>query len=278
MPWFRVDDSFYDHPKAIAAGDALSLWLRAGCWSAKQLTDGFVPADMLPTFRANTRRAQQLVNARARPDGAGLWVPTLGGWLFHDWADYQPSRDETETKRVKRALAGRTGGLASARARQANAQANRSTTVDPPYIPPTRPVPYPNETADAVSPSGSADGAAPTAQTLIAEWIDHCPGGRPPGRVVGQVGRELGGMLAEGIPAADVRAGLAAWHQRALHPSALASVVHELRVGVTATRTPRRSTTDERVAAGLALAAKYDAEDGTGPGATIHQLALGGTT
>lgn len=99
MPWFRVDDSFYDHPKAIAAGDALSLWLRAGCWSAKQLTDGFVPCAMLPTFKANTRRAQQLVDARAQPGGVGLWVPTLDGWLFHDWEDYQPTRKAVQAKR-----------------------------------------------------------------------------------------------------------------------------------------------------------------------------------
>jgi len=86
------------------------------------------------------------------------------------------------------------------------------------------------------------------AQALVAEWIDHCPGGRPPGRVVGQVSREIGLMLTEGLPVDDVRRGLAEWHRKGLHPSALASVVHEVR-----TAPARGSTADERVASVQAL-------------------------
>jgi hypothetical protein len=69
----------------------------------------------------------------------------------------------------------------------------------------------------------------PSAQDLVAEWIDHCNGNRPPGRVVGQIAKEIGIMLGEGIPYADVRNGLGRWHSLGLHPSALASVVHEIR-------------------------------------------------
>lgn len=93
---------------------------------------------------------------------------------------------------------------------------------------------------------------------LIAEWIDHC-GQRPPKRVVGQVAREIKTMLDEDIPYADVRAGLAAWHTKGLHPSTLASVVHETRTAPT--RRPS-STTDQRVADGLALARRYADADG----------------
>lgn len=95
----------------------------------------------------------------------------------------------------------------------------------------------------SLEPSMEPNGAdAPrTAQTLIAEWIDHCTGGRPPSRVIGHVSREVGGMLTEGIPYEDVRRGLAMWHQRSLHPSVLASVVHECRQGP---RSVRQSPTD----------------------------------
>lgn len=141
MTWFRVDDSFYDHPKAIAAEPALGLWLRAGCWSAKQLTDGFIPASMLHTFKATTRKAQILVDARARPGGAGLWVPTLDGWQFHDWDDYQPSRIEVQDKRSKRAEAGRLGGRASGAVRRSNAEAKSEANASPSVEPPTRPDP-----------------------------------------------------------------------------------------------------------------------------------------
>lgn len=91
-------------------------------------------------------------------------------------------------------------------------------------------------------PEPNGSGAGDTAQTLVAEWIEHCPK-RPPSRVIGQVAREVRTMLDEGIGYADVRAGMQAWHTKRLHPSALASVVHEQ-------RTPRPSTTDQRVAAG----------------------------
>lgn len=123
----------------------------------------------------------------------------------------------------------------------------------PPSTVPLPPSPVPPSAGSAVAL------AAPGAQGLIAEWIDHLPGGRPPGRLVGQVAKELGAMLAEGIPYADVRAGLAAWQAKGLHPSALASVVHE-------TRTPRGSTdkpstTDTRVGQAIALAQRLALED-----------------
>jgi hypothetical protein len=96
-----------------------------------------------------------------------------------------------------------------------------------------------------------------TAQTLVGEWIDHCGDVRPPGRVIGQVSREIAVMLGEGIPYADVRRGLAAWHTKGLHPSTLPSVVHEMRtVG-----TRSKSTTDDRVQSALDLAAELRAEE-----------------
>jgi hypothetical protein len=68
---------------------------------------------------------------------------------------------------------------------------------------------------------------APTAQTLVGEWIDHCDE-RPPGRVIGQVSKELKSLLDEGISPDRVRAALAEWNRKGLHPSTLASVVHEI--------------------------------------------------
>lgn len=67
----------------------------------------------------------------------------------------------------------------------------------------------------------------PTAQTFVAEWIEHCDK-RPPGRVIGQVAKELKALLAEGIEPARVRAALIEWNSKGLHPSTLASVVHEI--------------------------------------------------
>jgi hypothetical protein len=66
-----------------------------------------------------------------------------------------------------------------------------------------------------------------TAQTLVAEWLEHCRK-RPPDRVIGQISRELKLLLDEGQDVADVRQGLARWHQAGKHPSTLASFVNEV--------------------------------------------------
>ena len=95
-----------------------------------------------------------------------------------------------------------------------------------PYHQPPSPVPA---TPGRGEPSSELElfDQAPTAQSLVAEWIDHCDS-RPPGRVVGQVAKELKGLLDEGIDADRVRAALAEWNRKGLHPSTLASVVHEI--------------------------------------------------
>lgn len=106
-------------------------------------------------------------------------------------------------------------------------------------------------TGDGGGGGGVSGGAA---ASLVAEWIDHCSGGRPPERVVGQVAREVGAMVAQGIPVPQVRQGLAAWHAKGLHPSTLASVVHEHRTAADRRTTSKASTTDDRVGAGLSIA------------------------
>ncbi|WP_169165135.1 hypothetical protein [Cellulomonas taurus] len=115
----------------------------------------------------------------------------------------------------------------------------------PPTPVPQPPTPVPPTAADADAPA--------SAQTLIGEWIDHCDD-RPPGRVIGQLSRETKTLLDEGIPFDVVRAGLAEWHRKGLHPSALASVVHETRRG------PRRLSPTDAAMDVLALGAELQAE------------------
>lgn len=99
-----------------------------------------------------------------------------------------------------------------------------------------------------------------TTDRLIGEWIEHCRK-RPPGNVIGQVGKQIKNMLAEGIDPADIRRGLAGWHSKGLHPSALPSVVNELMNAAPASARARPSTTDQRVGAALELAARFAEEE-----------------
>ena len=93
MPWFKVDDTLATHAKVVRAGNAaMGLWVRAGSWSASQLTDGFVPSDMIAVLGGRPSDARKLVEV-------GLWVGADGGYRFHQWQDRQPSREETERKR-----------------------------------------------------------------------------------------------------------------------------------------------------------------------------------
>lgn len=100
MTWFRVDDSFYDHPKVTALDDgpcadhALALWLRSGVWCAKQLKDGFISDAQVRKFSGKKKAAEELVRVR-------LWERVEGGFKFRNWAEYQPTRDQVEAKREK---------------------------------------------------------------------------------------------------------------------------------------------------------------------------------
>ena len=275
MAWFKVDDKLHDHPKAWRAGvPAMGLWSLAGSWSADNLSDGFVPEYVAARWDRSYRRlAARLVDA-------GFWDPAeregVSGWQFHDWnaPGMQPTSEQVKARRAEAAERQRRAREAARARRDAertnndvtqmsqrdsrrDSRTGHSVSHGPPD--PTRPDP----TREVLSPT-AADGAdAPspgTAGDLLAEWIEHCTGGRPPRRVVGQVATELAAMLDEGIPPDDLRRGLAAWHAKGLHPSTLPSVVHETRTHGDRRR-PTTSTTDDRVAAGLALAARLTTAD-----------------
>ena len=103
MPWFRVDDSFWSHPKVIQAGNAaIGLWARAGSYAAQHLTDGFIPA-VIAKQLGSVGLAEKLIKA-------GLWEPVDEpcGYLMHDWPDYQPSRATTLMRRESNAERQRT--------------------------------------------------------------------------------------------------------------------------------------------------------------------------
>ena len=248
MPWFRVDDNLGFHHKVIAAGNpAMGLWVRAGSVCASQLTDGFVADHMIASL-GTTAQAKRLVEV-------GLWDRVKGGYTFHEWDERQPRREDVE---AERAAAKERMRLAREKKRKAAQEANtqasgsrsgdvrpntertsgevRETFGDPnPTQPdPTRPNPPRSVSGSDEPPSrdlaivdAEIVTEGPTAQTLTAEWIDHCVE-RPPRNVIGQVSKQLKQMLDEGIDPDRIRRALAEWNRKGLHPSTLPSVVHEI--------------------------------------------------
>src|SRR6185369_5458142 len=67
---------------------------------------------------APSRLAAELVSS-------GLWEKTEGGWLFHDWPDYQPTRAQVQADRARTAER-----QAKHRDRAAKGQSNASVTRD----------------------------------------------------------------------------------------------------------------------------------------------------
>lgn len=110
IAWFKVDDQLHSHPKARRAGlEAMGLWLLAGSHCMSYLTDGFVEAWFVQSWPHGEELAGKLVQA-------GLWLEADGGWQFHDWEKFQPTRESVKAdrhaaaERMRRVRANRKGG------------------------------------------------------------------------------------------------------------------------------------------------------------------------
>lgn len=81
------------------------------------------------------------------------------------------------------------------------------------------------------------------AQTLIAGWLRLCPQ-HPHSSVVGAVRNQIVSMLNEGIPAAVIEPGLAAWQSKGLRPALIPEVVHETaQLGASSAHAPPSAAT-----------------------------------
>lgn len=94
MPWFKVDDGFHGHPKVVGLSpSAVGVWLLTGTWSAQYLTDGAVPRGIMTRLGGTDADAHELI-------AAGMWESRADGFQFHEWAVYQPSKEEVEAERA----------------------------------------------------------------------------------------------------------------------------------------------------------------------------------
>lgn len=128
MGWVRVDDAFYDHGRFARAGLAdIGLWLMLLAWSNRNLTDGFIPHRVVAGFIAG---CNAVTNSGETPDvppsddvshltdtltDLGILEPVDGGYVIHDYLQYQPSAEKVRAtrnntaERVRRHRANRNG-------------------------------------------------------------------------------------------------------------------------------------------------------------------------
>ena len=99
MTWFKVDDGFYDHPKFLEVPNAaVGLWVKAGAWCGRHLTDGLIPAAQIKLFKGTPAQVKALTSAR-------IWVETQTengskAYRFNDWNEYQPTREQKLKERA----------------------------------------------------------------------------------------------------------------------------------------------------------------------------------
>lgn len=127
MTWFVTDDSFHSHPKVIGLSfAAIGVWNRCGSWCCEHLTDGKVPPKLARAWGIPPEAIEELLTS-------GLWEPGEdGGWVFHDWADYQQSKIQVLAKRD------------AAKNRMQHVRANKKRTPREPKKNRARSSPYPS--------------------------------------------------------------------------------------------------------------------------------------
>lgn len=100
MVWAKLDDGFFDHPKARAAGkDGRELFLAGLCHAARNLTDGFLATADLPLLAAKAEvNGPKVARLLVEID---WWHDAEGGWEIHDFLERNPPKEKVEAERAK---------------------------------------------------------------------------------------------------------------------------------------------------------------------------------
>lgn len=119
MAWVRLDDSFAQHPKVMAAGPlALAMQVAGLCYCNRNLTDGFIPWAVARTLLSwemlgpDQERYRISVTDDTHTEEidsdyvikrlveTGLWEEVPGGYQIHDYLQYQPSKAKVMAERA----------------------------------------------------------------------------------------------------------------------------------------------------------------------------------
>lgn len=100
MPWAKFDDRFPSNRKVRLLSDgAFRLYVSAICWSAENLTDGVIKTAelrLVADVRATRTRAKELVEAELFEVLEGV------GWKIHDYHEYNPTAEQVRADREQR--------------------------------------------------------------------------------------------------------------------------------------------------------------------------------
>lgn len=103
MSWLHLDDQFADHPKiAQAGGDAAWLFVCVLLYCKRFDTEGFVPAAQVARLTDRKQPARLVTKLIA----VQLLHETDGGYLVHDWSDWNRS-SQSRSEAGRKAAAAR---------------------------------------------------------------------------------------------------------------------------------------------------------------------------
>lgn len=127
MPWVKVSDSFYDHPKfADLTALGIAAWVIGLAYCNRNLTDGRIPKafarrclntdglclgisygpvadhapDVRPTRTSGAARVASPEHGIRELLDAGLWRDEGSCYVVHDYHDYQPSAEDVLRERA----------------------------------------------------------------------------------------------------------------------------------------------------------------------------------
>lgn len=101
MTWVKIDDGLPNNPKLrLVSLQARWAYVSSICYSSRAVSDGFVPKSALALVDGTAKVARELTDR-------GLWESAAGGWLIHDYLQYNRSREQIERQRTTASMAGR---------------------------------------------------------------------------------------------------------------------------------------------------------------------------
>jgi hypothetical protein len=187
MTWVRIDDGFAQHPKVAGVGPlGMALQVAGLCYCNRNMTDGFIPWSV-----AHSLLSWRFVDPETSPEGkrrlftiavtsgmrgddcdseyvigllvmAGMWDEVDGGFLIHDYTDYQPTKAQIEAERAQKIAAGQAGGKARALA-LANTPAKADGQAE------SKPVPVPVPDSETPIPLAAKAAEKRGADALLAD-------------------------------------------------------------------------------------------------------------
>lgn len=112
--WFRVETDAFESVKLVTLRqrrhyESMALWFDGLAYAVRNLTDGYVPRDILRMRGYRKSAVQPLLDVVLWYDAIplpGMEIQGLNdGWLIHDFLAYQPSKAQWEHVSEQRKLA-----------------------------------------------------------------------------------------------------------------------------------------------------------------------------